>query len=184
MNFIISQEEVGQRSAQRPQCRQTFSSLTMTRPVGRDRRDIEGLLSVVGGGHEPGAEVFFVAVVGEGDARSPGRYRRRRRIRCRWNGSKTVCTSQFRQREASWLRGRFVEAEFHFDQPVAQRFGPVDGGHRMALVDGDAAVVKPVLHAHFLADQSIGRGLAGRADRCPGRRDRWRSPPHGRGRRR
>ena len=33
--LIISQAAVGQRSAQMPQCRQTFSSLTMTRPVGR-----------------------------------------------------------------------------------------------------------------------------------------------------
>ena len=32
-NFCMSQAPVGQRSAQSPQCRQTSSSLTMTRPV-------------------------------------------------------------------------------------------------------------------------------------------------------
>ena len=32
-NFRMSQAPVGQRSAHRPQCRQTSSSLTMTRPV-------------------------------------------------------------------------------------------------------------------------------------------------------
>ena len=32
-NFCMSQAPVGQRSAHRPQCRQTSSSLTMTRPV-------------------------------------------------------------------------------------------------------------------------------------------------------
>ena len=32
-NFCMSHAPVGQRSAQRPQCRQTSSSLTMTRPV-------------------------------------------------------------------------------------------------------------------------------------------------------
>ena len=35
LNFCISQAEVGHRSAQMPQCRQTFSSFTMTRPVVR-----------------------------------------------------------------------------------------------------------------------------------------------------
>ena len=34
-NFCMSQAPVGQRSAQRPQCRQTSSSLTMMRPVFR-----------------------------------------------------------------------------------------------------------------------------------------------------
>ena len=34
-NFCMSQAPVGQRSAHSPQCRQTSSSLTMTRPVFR-----------------------------------------------------------------------------------------------------------------------------------------------------
>ncbi len=33
VNFCMSQAPVGHRSAHRPQCRQTSSSLTMTRPV-------------------------------------------------------------------------------------------------------------------------------------------------------
>ena len=45
-NFCMSQAPVGQRSAHSPQCRQTSSSLTMTRPVLSTVRDIEILVAI------------------------------------------------------------------------------------------------------------------------------------------
>ena len=45
-NFCMSQAPVGQRSAQRPQCRQTSSSLAMMRPVFSDVGDVEVLREV------------------------------------------------------------------------------------------------------------------------------------------
>jgi hypothetical protein len=64
----MSQAPVGQRSAHRPQCRQTSSSLTMTRPV------LSGVLTrtdpvpCARGCFQAGAQVGLFAIAGEGDA--------------------------------------------------------------------------------------------------------------------
>ena len=64
----MSQAPVGQRSAHRPQCRQTSSSLTMTRPVFSVAGDVEVLGQVQRRRLQPGAQLGLVAVGGEGDA--------------------------------------------------------------------------------------------------------------------
>src|SRR3546814_3491950 len=44
-NFCMSQAPVGQRSAHRPQCRHTSSSLTITRPeIGRAHVELQSLM--------------------------------------------------------------------------------------------------------------------------------------------
>ena len=58
----MSQAPVGQRSAQSPQCRQTSSSLTMTRPVLSAVRDIEVLRQVQRRRAEPLAQIGLLAV--------------------------------------------------------------------------------------------------------------------------
>jgi len=66
---LQSQAPVGQRSAHRPQCRQTSSSFIMTRPVFRPVGDVEVLVEMRHRGRlEPLPQVLLFAVVGEGDA--------------------------------------------------------------------------------------------------------------------
>ena len=64
----MSQAPVGQRSAHSPQCRQTSSSFTMTRPVLSPSCDVEILREIVRRRVQPRAQIGFLAVRREGDA--------------------------------------------------------------------------------------------------------------------
>ena len=64
----MSHAPVGQRSAHRPQCRQTSSSFTMTRPVLRLSGDVEVLGEILRRRLQPLPQLGFLAVRGEGDA--------------------------------------------------------------------------------------------------------------------
>ena len=66
VDFCISQAAVGQRSAHRPQCTQTSSSLTMTRPVCGSASDTySGCVALVAGAFSRDAQFGLGAVGGD-----------------------------------------------------------------------------------------------------------------------
>src|SRR5690606_35342209 len=99
-NFFISHADVGQRSAQRPQCRHTSSSFTMTRVVGSSvetYRSCDRLLAgAINRDLRSSSSPSVVKVIDEVGQISMHASHSMQRF-----GVKTVCTSQFRQRCAS-----------------------------------------------------------------------------------
>src|SRR5688572_26849756 len=100
-NFCMSQAPVGQRSAQRPQCRQTSSSFTITRPVFSPPatyrswvRLSAGALSLV---LRSGSSALPVKVM-----QSIGQMSTQASHSMHSLSVNTVCTSQLRQRWASF----------------------------------------------------------------------------------
>ena len=98
VDFCMSQAAVGQRSAHSPQCTQTSSSLTMTRPVCGSAADtysacvgfVAGALSRA----RSSASVPFGAMVRQ----STGQMSMQASHSMHSFAANTVCTSQFRQR--------------------------------------------------------------------------------------
>ena len=69
VDFCMSQAAVGQRSAHKPQCTHTSSSLTMTRPVCGSALDTySACCGLVGRRLEPRAQLGFGAVRRDGEA--------------------------------------------------------------------------------------------------------------------
>ena len=148
----MSQAPVGQRSAHRPQCRQTSSSLTMTRPVLSPFCDIEVLGEIVRRRGQPRAQLGFLAVRREGDAvhradvdagvAFDAELRRKHRLHVAIQAA-----AGFLERELD------VEAELDFRLDVFQRHGFVAQRHLVALIELDLVVVGPFVDAHLLAHQ-------------------------------
>src|SRR5690606_278155 len=100
-NFCMSQAPVGQRSAQSPQCRQTSSSLTMMRPVPSVSETYSGCSGLSAGAvsrclssSSPPFAVKLMQSIGQMSTQASHSMHLSRR--------NTVCTSQLRQRWASF----------------------------------------------------------------------------------
>src|SRR5258705_181900 len=95
--FFMSQAPVGQRSAHSPQCRQTSSSLTMTRPVLRSFATYRSWVRLTAGAcsrvRSSASSPFSVKVM-----QSIGQMSTQASHSMHSDELKTVCTSQFRQR--------------------------------------------------------------------------------------
>src|SRR5688572_16829361 len=97
----MSQAAVGHRSAHRPQCRQTSSSLTITRAVGKVSETYKSCVGLSAGTFSLArksfsSSSFFVNVMQE-----VGQTSTQASHSMHFDSVKTVCTSQFKQRCAS-----------------------------------------------------------------------------------
>ena len=97
----MSQAPVGQRSAHRPQCRHTSSSLTMTRPVFRSRRHVEVLRQRCSPGHSAAGADRLRRRSSVKVMQSIGQMSTQASHSMQSAGMNTVWTSQLRQRSAS-----------------------------------------------------------------------------------
>ena len=179
-NFCMSHAPVGQRSAHRPQCRQTSSSFTITRPVFTGADNVQILREVQRRRLQPRAQLGFVAV-GVNVMQSIGQMSTQASHSMHSLSVNTVCTSQLRQRCAS-ANASFGSKPSSTSTDVLQRDHLVLERHAVALVAVDRVVVAPLVDAHLLRHEvHVRRRPLAQASRR-GRRGRSRSPLRGRAR--
>ena len=151
---------MGQRSAHKPQCRQTSSSFTITRPVLQLARHVEVLLAIQRRCRELLAQIGFVVVRRERNAVHRTDVDARVALDTQLVGEHGLHVAI--QAALRFARATSpIEAEFDFHLDVLQRFARIDVRHQMAFRRVVLAVVAPLVHAHLLAEQvdALGRTI-------------------------
>ena len=170
VNAACPRRPVGQRSAQRPQCRQTSSSLTITRPVLQRAGDIEVLVEVrapapSGGcaGRPPrSSSVKVMQSIGQMSTQAShsmhsvvGEHRLDVAVQA---ALRPPCSRVSRSNPSS------TSILTSFSATALSRSGTL-----VAAVVGDVVVVAPLVDAHLLADERDVRRRAVGARPRPGR---------------
>ncbi len=160
----MSQAPVGQRSAHRPQCRQTSSSLTMTRPVFSGPPTYRSCARLSAGAfrrwRSSASSPSAVKVM-----QSIGQMSTQASHSMQALSVNTVCTSQFRQRCASLNAVAASKPSSTSTLMLASAFGRLGPGHLVARVERGVVVVAPLVDAHLLRHQVDHGRRARRA--CP-----------------
>ncbi len=160
VDFCMSQAAVGQRSAHNPQCTQTSSSLTMTRPVCGSAAETYSAWCRIGGRRlEPRAQLGLRRRWARWSGSRPDRCRCRRRTRCTASRAKTVCTSQFRQRCTSRAASSAVNPSSTSTLIFLKRSIKPTCGHEAPLHAVVFVLVRPLVHAHLAAGEVTPRGM-------------------------
>ena len=178
-NFCMSQAPVGQRSAHRPQCRQTSSSLTITRPVFSPPETYRSCARLSAGAfrrvRRSGSSPLTVKVMQSiGQMSTQASHSMQADL-----GEHGLHVAV--QAAPRLLDGRGdVEAQFDLHLDAGQRLLGLGPWHLEALVVGGVVVVAPLVDAHLLRHQVGHRRRAG--PRRPRRAAAGRSTPRPRGR--
>ena len=175
----MSQAAVGQRSAHSPQCTQTSSSFTITRPVCGSAPDTNSVLLRVDGRRRQPLRRSSSSPLGAMVRQSVGQMSMQASHSMHFASVNTVCTSQLRQRSTSRAVCSAIEAQLDLERELLEPLAQVDVLHLRALGRVVVVAVAPLGQPHLLGDEvhPLRQALGHRRRRGSGCGSR--SPPRG-----